>query len=64
MQQFSSMSTVRTSKTIIGGWRVIRRVKERRAISDEEEIKVRAAEIAINDSLTIKVMCSKDLYID
>ena len=64
MQQFSSMSTFRSTKTIQGGWKVIKRLKERRAISDEEEIKVRSVEIAINESLTIKVMCSKDLYID
>ena len=64
MQQMSQMSTFKTSKTIQGGWKVIRRLKERRAISDEEEIKVRSAEIAINDSLIIKVMSTQDLYID
>lgn len=64
MVQYSTLSTFKTSKTIAGGWKILKTLNETKCLGDGEEIDIQSVEIAVTDELVIKVMSHKDLYLD
>ena len=46
------------------GWKIIKRMREKKHLNEIEKIKVDAVEIQIGEGFVVKVMSSKDLYKD